>query len=147
MATAEANEDDRDAALAGNDAGDAPTDKKPEPKDPKPDKPAEPVSLTTGEFAGADGHAGSGTATVVRQPSGERLLTFTDFNVDPGARVEVWLTGDEANLDDRVELGTLKGNVGDQQYVIPPDADVTRYDTVVLYCTPFTVRIAVAPLS
>lgn len=147
VATAEAGEVERGAALAGNDAGDSAAEQKPEPKDPRPDKAAEPVSLATGQLAGADGHAGSGTATVVREPGGERFLTFIDFNVDPGARVEVWLTGDEANLDDRVELGTLKGNVGDQQYGIPPDADLTRYDTVVLYCTPFTVRIAVAPLS
>lgn len=51
------------------------------------------------------------------------------------------------HFDDRVELGGLKGNVGDQEYAIPADADLRRYDTVVLYCTPFTVRIAVAPLS
>ena len=87
------------------------------------------------------------TATVVREPTASGSLTFTDFDVDPGAQVEVWLTQDEANLDDRIELGGLKGNVGDQQYELPDDADLTRYDTVVLYCTPFTVRIAVAPLS
>ena len=74
-----------------------------------------------------------------------RTLTFTDFDVDPGVKVEVWLTQDESSFDDRVELGGLKGNVGDQQYELPDDADLTRYDTVVLYCTPFTVRIAVAP--
>ena len=87
------------------------------------------------------------TATVVKETSGERTLTFTDFDVDPGVEVEVWLTQDESSFDDRVELGGLKGNVGDQQYELPEDADLTRYDTVVLYCTPFTVRIAVAPLS
>ena len=64
-----------------------------------------------------------------------------------GAKVVVWLTQDETSFDDRVELGNLKGNVGDQQYAIPDSADLRRYDTVVLYCTPFTVRIAVAPLS
>ena len=47
---------------------------------------------------------------------------------------------------DRVELGSLKGNVGNQQYEIPADADLNRHGTVMLYCTPFTVRIAVAEL-
>ena len=75
-------------------------------------------------------------------PSPSRTSTSTQ-----GAQVEVWLTQGEASFDDRVELGGLKGNVGDQQYELPADADLTRYDTVVLYCTPFTVRIAVAPLS
>jgi len=118
------------------------------PNDPKPQpETSEPVELATGEFTGEDGHDGSGVATVVREPSGDRTLTFTDFDVDPGSRVVVWLTQDETSFDDRVELGGLKGNVGDQEYAIPADADLRRYDTVVLYCTPFTVRIAVAPLS
>jgi hypothetical protein len=141
VATAEASDDEREMALAsgGQDAE--------APEKDKPERPAEPVSLAMGPFTGEDGHAGSGTATVVKEPGGARTLTFTDFDVDPGAQVEVWLTPGEDTFDDRVELGGLKGNVGDQQYDLPADADLTRYDTVVLYCTPFTVRIAVAPLS
>lgn len=147
VATAEASGSARDAALAGNGESAEPEDDAAKDQKPKPEKPAGPVSLATGQFTGEDGHAGSGTATVVKEPSGERTLTFTDFDVDPGVKVEVWLTQDESSFDDRVELGGLTGNVGDQQYELPDDADLTRYDTVVLYCTPFTVRIAVAPLS
>jgi len=134
---------ERDSALSGSSA--AAEDERATPK--KPEKPAGPVELATGDFTGADGHAGSGVATVVRDTNGSRSLTFTDFEVDPGPQVVVWLTQDESNLDDRIELGGLKGNVGDQAYDLPDDADLRRYDTVVLYCTPFTVRIAVAPLS
>jgi Electron transfer DM13 len=110
---------------------------------------AEPVNvaLATGSFTGEDGHDGSGTATVIEQASGGRVLTFTDFDVDPGAAVEVWLTTGPNETSDRVDLGDLKGNVGDQQYEVPADADLERYGTVVLYCTPFTVRIAVADLK
>lgn len=112
-------------------------------------KSAKPVSvaLATGSFMGEDGHDGSGTATVIEQASGVRVLTFTDFDVDPGAAVEVWLTTGPNETSDRVDLGDLKGNVGDQQYEVPADADLERYGTVVLYCTPFTVRIAVADLN
>ena len=107
-----------------------------------------PVELARGEFAGADGHAGSGIATVVQEPSGRRTLTFTEFDVDPGVDVDVYLVpGDGSDVSDRVELGNLKGNVGDQQYEIPVDADLNRYGTVVLWCKPFTVRIAVAELD
>ncbi len=61
--------------------------------------------------------------------------------MDPGADVRVYLTpGDGSNVDDRVELGNLKGNVGDQQYTVPARADLRRYSTVVLSCGPFTVR-------
>jgi hypothetical protein len=107
-----------------------------------------PVELAKGEFAGADGHAGSGIATVVQEPSGQRILTFTEFDVDPGVDVDVYLVpGDGTDVSDRVELGNLKGNVGNQQYEIPADADLNRYATVVLWCKPFTVRIAVATLD
>ena len=137
MATMAARGEERDAALGGE-----------MPDRAKPDRePTGPVELASGDFTGADGHAGSGDATVVREPEGGRTLTFTDFEVDPGPGVEVWLTRSESSLDDRVELGGLKGNVGDQQYELPADANLAEYDTVVLYCTPFTVRIAVAPLG
>ena len=138
MATVAAQGEERDAALAGGQADGATKAAR---------EAAGPVALATGDFAGADGHAGTGVATVVREASGKRTLTFTEFDVDPGAQVEVWLTRDESSTDDRVELGGLKGNVGDQQYEIPADADLSDYDTVVLYCTPFTVRIAVAALA
>ena len=106
------------------------------------------VEVAEGAFTGADGHSGTGTATVVQLASGERRLTFTDFDVDPGAAVEVYLVpGDGSDVSDRVELGALKGNVGDQEYELPAGVDLRRYRTVVLWCTPFTVRIAVAPLS
>ncbi len=113
-------------------------------------KAAEPVvnvEVASGSFTGEDGHDGSGTATVIDQASGEQVLTFTDFDVDPGAAVEVWLTTGPNETSDRVDLGNLKGNVGDQQYEIPAGTDLQKYATVVLYCTPFTVRIAVAPLK
>jgi len=67
--------------------------------------------------------------------------------VDPGVQVEVYLTKDDSSVGDRIELGGLKGNVGNQQYSIPKSADLSTYDTVMLYCVPFTVRIATAPLA
>jgi hypothetical protein len=106
-----------------------------------------PVELATGAFVGADGHAGTGTATVVEQPGSARVMTFTEFDVDPGVDVDVFLTADPESVDDRVELGNLKGNVGDQQYEIPGGTDLRRYSNVILWCNPFTVRIAVAELD
>jgi hypothetical protein len=117
-----------------------------EPPTPAPAAAAN-VALAKGMFSGADGHDGSGIATVVQTTTGERQLTFTRFDVSPGAKVEVWLTTGPEETGDRVELGGLKGNVGNQQYTVPADADLNRYSTVILYCTPFTVRIAVAPLE
>lgn len=147
-ATRSADSSQAQQALAGEAAA---TDKAAQVQgaaDPKPDQsgPAN-LTLASGAFVGADGHAGSGEATVIEQTSGDRTLTFTDFEVDPGAAVEVWLTPGPEETGDRIELGGLKGNVGDQEYEIPGDADLNKYGTVVLYCTPFTVRIAVAELD
>ncbi len=141
VATAKAAPQEREASLGGTAAD-------PVPAPAKPAKPAAPVEIAAGTFSGKDGHAGSGTATVVKQPGGGRVVTFTNFDVDPGVDVDVYLTpGDGSNVDDRVELGNLKGNVGDQQYEIPADADLGKYSTVTLWCKPFTVRIATAPLA
>ncbi len=108
---------------------------------------SKPAELARGRFAGADGHAGTGVATVVEQPSGERLLTFTEFDVDPGVDVDVFLSADPGGIDDAVELGDLKGNVGDQQYPVPEHVDLREHSNVILWCNPFTVRIAVAELG
>lgn len=142
MAAERVPEAERDSALAGDSASAFPGGEKDEPE-----KPTAPVELAQGAFTGADGHAGTGVATIVRDPDGNRTLTFTDFDVDPGAKTVVWLSPGETEYKDRFELGSLKGNVGDQRYAIPEDADLRKYDTVILYCTPFTVRIAVAPLG
>jgi hypothetical protein len=98
-------------------------------------------------FTGQDGHAGMGTAEVVRDPDGDRTLTFSEFDVDPGVDVDVYLAPSVEGIDDGIQLGGLKGNVGDQQYEIPADADLREHDSVVLWCTPFTVRIATAELT
>ena len=82
------------------------------------------VEVASGSFTGEDGHDGTGTATVIDQASGAQVLTFTDFDVDPGAAVEVWLTTGPNETSDRVDLGNLKGNVGDQQYEIPAGTDL-----------------------
>lgn len=105
-----------------------------------------PRELERGTFAGADGHAGEGLATIL-ELDGRRVLTFRRFDVDPGVDVEVLLSTRADDVDDRVELGRLKGNVGDQQYEIPADVDLREYRNVVLWCVPFTVRIAVAELG
>jgi hypothetical protein len=109
--------------------------------------PDRPVRLAEGSFAGADGHAGAGTATVVGPPDGARLLTFTEFDVDPGVDVDVYLSAGPEGIGDAVKIDDLKGNVGDQQYELPADVDLRRYSNVILWCNPFTVRIAVAELD
>lgn len=116
------------------------------PRQESKPKPTGPVSLLTGDLVGADGHSAGGKAEVVAD-RGERTLTLTNFSVDPGPGVEVYLTTSTEDVSDRIELGGLKGSSGDQQYPIPDDADLKKYDSVVLYCVPFTVRMAITDLK
>ena len=141
MAATEASGAEREAALAGD--GSSPAVEKPTNSE-KPKRPEGPVELASGGFVGVDGHAGAGEATVVEEADGDRVLTFTEFDVDPGSNVDVYLSTSPSDVSDRIELGDLKGNVGDQQYEIPASADLGAYRNVVLYCIPFSVRIAVA---
>ncbi|HEX2085916.1 MAG TPA: DM13 domain-containing protein [Solirubrobacteraceae bacterium] len=89
-------------------------------------------------------HDGEGRAQVIELAAGGRVLTLTDFDIDPGPQVEVRLVaGDGSHL----ALGDLKGSRGDQQYDVPRDADLDVYDTVVFWCIPFSQALAEARLS
>ena len=46
-----------------------------------------------------------------------------------------------------LDLGPLKGNRGNQNYEIPADVDLSEYGSVVIYCQPFHVIFATAPLN
>jgi hypothetical protein len=106
-----------------------------------------PKSLARAEIVGVDGHDGSGSAEVVAESGGERVLTLTDLDVDPGPDVDVLVSMSSDNIDDAINLGDLKGSNGNQQYSIPTDVDLGGYSNVVLYCNTFTVRIAIAELD
>jgi hypothetical protein len=98
----------------------------------------------------AVGHKAAGRAAVVRQQGGPRFLTLTRFSISPGPRVKVYLVAGrvrgDGDVDDVVDLGTLKGSRGDQQYRIPAGTNVRKYRTVVFWCVPFTQILARADL-
>lgn len=48
---------------------------------------------------------------------------------------------------ERVELGSLKGNEGDQNYDIPKGTDLSKFRTVVIYCERFNAIFGAAPLE
>ena len=116
-----------------------------------------PDAIKVGQFRDADSfHKGSGDATIYDLGTDGFVLRFEDFNVTNGPDLRVLLTthpdpmgrGD-VHADDvtYVELGKLKGNIGNQNYPIPDDVNVDDQHSVVIYCKPFQVVFAVAPLS
>jgi hypothetical protein len=48
---------------------------------------------------------------------------------------------------ERVELGSLKGNEGDQNYEIPSGTDLSKFQTVSIYCERFNANFGAAPLE
>jgi hypothetical protein len=46
-----------------------------------------------------------------------------------------------------LDLGSLKGNVGSQNYEIPASADISQFQSVVIYCEPFHVVFSTATLG
>lgn len=114
-----------------------------------------PVVVKRGMFRDADGfHRGDGSATLYRLADGSHTLRFEDFRVTNGPDLRVLLVahpdpGGRSDVRDsaNVELDRLKGNVGNQNYPLPPDVSPDDYESVVIYCRPFQVVFSVAPLS
>ena len=111
--------------------------------------------LSMGNFRDADSfHKGSGSATVYQLEDGSHVLRFENFRVTNGPDLRVLLSkasdiSDKGEFQqyDYVELDRLKGNIGNQNYVIPANLDVSEYGSVVIYCKPFHVLFSVAPLA
>jgi hypothetical protein len=109
-------------------------------------------TLSTGRFRSYE-HASSGRATVVRLPDSRRYVRFEPFRTSNGPDLRVYLsatpaTGPAERFDsDYVELGHLKGNVGNQNYGIPAGLELRRFRSVVVWCKRFSVAFAAAPVQ
>lgn len=110
--------------------------------------------VASGEISGADAlHKGKGTATVLQTAEGT-VIRFTDFEVTNGPGLVVWLvkhdnpqSSGDVKASEWFSLGTLKGNIGDQNYSIPADVDIADFGSVVVWCEPFSVLFAGATLT
>lgn len=119
-----------------------------------PDMPAEPTALAMGAFIDIDPiHGAEGSATIYQLPDGARVLRFEDFRSKNGPDLHVYLsteapTSTFAGLGaDEIHLGALKGNVGNQNYEVPADVDLSQYRSVVIYCVPFRVVFSTAAFA
>jgi flagellar basal body-associated protein FliL len=113
----------------------------------------QPVVVLQGQFKDADSfHKGSGTGTIYQLPDGSHLLRLEDFTVTNGPDLHVLLASSpsptgRADLGDYVDLGSLKGNIGNQNYEIPAGTDLSQFKSVVIYCKPFHVVFSTAALG
>jgi hypothetical protein len=114
----------------------------------------DPVIASTGSFIQIDAiHSAEGTATIYHVPDAGRILRFEDFRATNGPELHVLLSvaqdprSNEELGESFVDLGLLKGNVGNQNYEIPDDVDLSLYQSVVIYSLPFEVVFSTATLS
>lgn len=111
-----------------------------------------PVTLFTGDFVSYE-HETTGTASLLRLGDGTQAVRLTDFKTSNGPDVHVWLSrasasaGDDATSRDHVDLGPLKGNIGNQNYSVPASAAGQKWDSVYIWCERFTVAFGAAPLD
>jgi len=109
---------------------------------------------SSGVFKGADSfHRGSGVASILTLPNGESILRLENFSVTNGPDLHI-LVSEHPDPSSRsevkqnyIDLGRLKGNAGNQNYSFPEGEDISRFKSVVIYCDPFHVIFATAPLE
>ena len=146
-------------AVEGESATEAPTATDPgsvpeEPsatEDEPPPAPSGPVLLGAGQFVGLAGHSGTGDAGIFQNPDGSLVIRFENFDIENGPDLEVYLVpgADQTSLpEESIHLGALKGNIGDQNYELPPGTELApgAY-TVLVWCEAFSVEFVGATID
>ena len=108
--------------------------------------------LASGQFhSGA--HETKGTATVFQLADNKKTLRLTNFSTSNGPDVRVYLVAvadakdnDTVTKSEFVDLGSMKGNIGDQNYELPANTDLAKYQAVTIWCKRFSVNFGTAPL-
>ncbi|MBA2452041.1 MAG: DM13 domain-containing protein [Chloroflexia bacterium] len=108
-----------------------------------------PAVVRSGSFYGADDfHFGSGSALIIETEPGVYVLRFENFSVQNGPDLFVYLsTSPDGYGDGSYSLGQLKATDGSFNYDIPPGIDPWSYGSVIIWCEPFAVLFATAPLG
>ena len=98
-------------------------------------------------------HDTSGQLVLLQAPDGQRYVRFEGLATDNGPDVKVYLSTnpidgpEQAFDDDIVDLGRLQGNLGDQNYAVPAEVDLSRYRSLVIWCDRFNSAFGAAPLA
>jgi hypothetical protein len=110
------------------------------------------TSTRQAQFTDADAfHKGAGQAEFIVTATGDNLIRFTQFESTNGPDLKVYLvkasnvaTFDDVTASEWLSLGPLKGNIGDQNYTLPADANPDDYKSVVIWCEQFGVLFSAA---
>jgi hypothetical protein len=99
-------------------------------------------------------HKTSGNAAIYLGQDGKRILRLSEFETSNGPDVQVYLvkangSKPEAAVKkgDFVNVGALKGNIGDQNYDIASNVNLANFDSVTVWCRRFDVNFGTATLK
>ncbi len=101
-----------------------------------------------GSFVGVgDGvHDAQGNAYTIALEDTSNVLRLENFKSTNGPDLYVYLSTDE-NASDFVNLGALKASSGNQNYEIPDNTDLNKYNKVLIWCKAFGVLFGSAEIS
>lgn len=99
-------------------------------------------------------HPTEGTATIYQLADGTRVLRLSSFHTSNGPDVHVYMVAaddakDVATVQHAgfIDLGEMKGNIGDQNYNLRGDLDLAKYRAVSIWCKRFSVNFGAAALK
>jgi hypothetical protein len=113
----------------------------------------EPMAVAKGSFKSL-AHETRGSASIYQLADGRHTLRLSEFETSNGPDVHVYLTAAEVDKGNDsikqagfIDLGSMKGNKGDQNYEIPADVDLNKFRNVTIWCARFGVNFGQAALS
>ncbi|MFN8376119.1 MAG: DM13 domain-containing protein [Anaerolineae bacterium] len=123
-----------------------------------------PLVVGSGQFGAVDEvRWAEGTFLIYQQPDNNRVLRIEDFRSARATDLHVilWATdfpSDEVDIADMlaepvplgpldIDLGALQGNVGNQNYTIPPQVNLNLYNSIVIYSITYQMIFSVAPIE
>ncbi|HEX2621581.1 MAG TPA: DM13 domain-containing protein, partial [Phototrophicaceae bacterium] len=101
----------------------------------------------TGKFIDITVNRGAtGDITIYEQPDGDRYIWFENFSAIKGPDLRVYLSTQNSTMledleadeelglsPDDIHLGRLDANVGNQKFDIPRDADLTLFNSIIIF--------------
>jgi hypothetical protein len=109
--------------------------------------------LETGIFHTAL-HPTQGNASIDGDADGTRVLRLTHFTTSNGPDVHIYMVASDNPRDNAsvehagyIDLGVMKGNIGDQSYALGSEVDLSKYRSVVVWCKRFSFNFGYAPLT
>jgi hypothetical protein len=105
------------------------------------------TSMFEGAFVdGEPGHHAKGkVVTVVNGDT--TILRLEDLDATNGPDLHLFLAKPGSKTGDGINLGKLKGNIGNQNYELPQNTDLSVYSKVVIYCKQFSVDFGYSELK